>query len=589
MASKEMDLMVRIRANGAQALSELSKVDTQLGALLSKKIGGGATGSALAAGLGTGFRVISAGASMAGDAIDLMLKPLRIAGTAALGFGAFAAGMGVKAVRAAGDMETLKMRLEAVSGSAAEGQKIFDEAKKLSIGSPFDETALIEGAIALKMMGNYGPQNLKAIGDASAISQVPVEDLATAIGALRARSLKPLGIMLDLDENGEKAKIQFTDKMGQLRTIAAKGSADIKAQLFNALDIKFGGGMTRAGMTFRGMLTGLSREFHDLLAEGLGPGLMPAAMSFLSALRDGMKALVSPEEAKAFGEGVGQWLMTASDKLVAAFRVGQDIFASGKAMESLGIMMRAGAEILVRALIEYLQALGGIFMGMGRILAGAFLETLFLRARFLREPMVADAIMAMTPEERVASGIQTQIESRGNALDVVRGLSVEKQTELVSGAARERGVRVMEEGLNQARGAIPQAGANLRSITEEVGRQAMGEIGAATGIDIPGRLRAYEADVRTGRQSRMADRSMWMATPGEFQGPIDQRQQGSGIESPQYYRNPKGLTFSGSAATSAQAPSINITNLKVHSDRPGRLRSQLIRRAAGAAAVAAAV
>lgn len=91
--------------------------------------------------------------------------------------GAAALGAGTKAVRTAGEFEMLRVRLQGLTGSQKEANRLFDEFNKIASQTPFSVQEVIDAGATLEAFGQDSEQLLTGIADLAAFMQV---DIATA-------------------------------------------------------------------------------------------------------------------------------------------------------------------------------------------------------------------------------------------------------------------------------------------------------------------------------------------------------------------------------------------------------------------------
>jgi tape measure domain-containing protein len=94
-------------------------------------------------------------------------------------------GIGIKAIKSAGDFETLGIQLEILTGSAEKGKNLFQELSKYSAETPFELPEIVKATRTL-LGSNIALQDVvattKMLGDVSAGSGANLEQLAVVYG-----------------------------------------------------------------------------------------------------------------------------------------------------------------------------------------------------------------------------------------------------------------------------------------------------------------------------------------------------------------------------------------------------------------------
>lgn len=359
----QMTLKMEILARGQRALAELRKVQGEIA-----KVGHYAV--KMAALSKVAFQTV-------GRAVSWALRPLKWAAVGILGVGASLVALGAKAIGAAGEMETLELRLGAVTKNAEDAQRIFKETSKLAISSPFQMDELVDARIGLLNIGMVGADAIRAVGDASAITQRPLGDLVSMVASLETEPLRRMGIGLKTE--GDRFTFEFRDRMQQVQKIVVKGRDNARNALLGIFDVKYGGGMAKFAGAWRGLVSTMQDNLKQAMA-GIGQGLLPAAGRFVQAINTKLATALESGKLVEVGQKIGGWLMEAGDWIAAAVEKAGAVFENlrgkgGSAMaEGLRIAFGAGAEILVETLLRGLQAGTEIYLGIGRLIGMALIE-----------------------------------------------------------------------------------------------------------------------------------------------------------------------------------------------------------------------
>jgi len=451
----DMTLRMRIRARGQQALAVLRSVNDRVRRITTSIGRMGRTGAATFRGLGR--------------AGGLMLRPIKLLSGLALGLGLTFGALSGKALGAQGDLEALQIRLESVSKSAADARRIFAETRDLSIASPFTPDQLVDARIALLNLGQTGKDAITSLGDAAAITQRPLGDLASVVASLETEPLRRIGIQLKREAG--TFSFEFRDRMQEVRTIVADGVDDARRALLSIFDIKYGGGMGRFAAAWRGLMSTIRGNIKLALGQ-FGEGLMPAAKGFAAALNSRITDLMERGTLKDWGERVGTALTRAFDYGASVVERAKEIVTAvrddpEKMLQGVSIVMRTGADILATSLVNYLRAMGGVFAGIGRMIAGAFMEDLLLLPlpgmANVRQRKAAEAFDAMSLSQF------RKLKTEGiDQVDIWNAVFAGSDNRLQARIAAMQGPAAFQRGLDQAIGAFPGAAKETAGATAQL-------------------------------------------------------------------------------------------------------------------------
>jgi hypothetical protein len=475
---KELTLAMKIKANAAQAREEIAKVAGDI-----KNISGkiGSIGSATYNGGRSGLGALG---KMAGIAV----APLKILGGLAAVVGGATAGLGLAAINAAGDYESLQLRLEAVMATAKDAKKAFDETIKFANQTPFEAEDLINSRIVLEGIGIKGPRALKSTANAAAAMGRQVSELASVVASLETEPLRRLGI--GVAREGDHVELTFRDKMGRLQKIVADGAMESRQALLKVFDIKFTGATDKLGGSWKGIVSTMGDTIKAAFAS-FGKGLLPAAKKFITFLSEGLGSLIESGKIEEIGRRAGAWLLDAVNKVIAGVMVipqAAEAFsqtlaeAPGKMGELLGQVLTAAASIFVNTVVESWIASANMFKGIGKILAAAFMEEILqlpLMGNF-RQSKTEDILNGMTPDERREIGIKHGINTARPAA-IARKMTAEQQAAFV---AQQTGDKAMKSAMAETMSALPDA---LQRVKDQARTQIAGigtGVFGATGFDV---------------------------------------------------------------------------------------------------------
>jgi hypothetical protein len=350
----KMDLMLRIKAEGSDALQHLQKMNSELHLL---EFNAGSFKSAIS-GLFSG---------LASGAGTLIMKPLEMAGVAALGLGAGFAGLGVKSILAAADVEMLKIRLQAVVGSAEEANKVFEESKGLSKGTLFFSHQITEATLSLRAMGMTGKDSIKMVIDTASAMGKSLEETVGLLANPQGRGLKRFGIQAGKD--GDEFTVSYKNKMGQLVTLTADSAEEARKNLASIFSEKFGGAGARVGNSFTGAVASFASAIDDATKK-FGEGLLPAATAFVKQFSGQMNEYINSGKLEEMGKSVGAAVLNAVGIAVEAWDTVMDSGAPWT--EKLKIIILAMAQTLATSFATYLIAYAGVFRALAHMMALSF-------------------------------------------------------------------------------------------------------------------------------------------------------------------------------------------------------------------------
>ena len=385
MSKETMSLKMQIIATGAQALSEIAKVQK---------------------GVRAAGHDLSALGGYASGGFNFLLKPLKIGAGLAAGMAAALAALGGKAISAAAADEKLVSRLTAVYGSADKARKVFKELEGISRISPFNPEELTDAMFVLNSFGMGTKKNLGIVAATARAADMSISDLAQGISALQMRGLKKFGI--ELTSNGDQDVIKYRDKMQKIHTITTKTSDETRKSLMRIMEIKFGSSFETS--TF----SGLKKVFGNLIDQSfanVGDAMLPAAKSFFVAMNKELRTFIEGGTAEEWGKRAGKWLTDAVDKIVAAWQTMRTIAGQikenwDKGGSGVGEIIKTaivgGISFMLTSMFRVLGASVDIWVGIGKVLGAALMEQILQipGLGLMRDKMANSNISAMSPAER---------------------------------------------------------------------------------------------------------------------------------------------------------------------------------------------
>lgn len=307
----------------------------------------------------------------------------------AVALGAAFAAMGIKAARELGGM---KLRMKAMSSSAADFEKSWGDAFTLFLRTPLELGDTVEATTLLKAFGVQGMESLKAVASTAVMMGREIGDVVAAIGGMNAKQLRRLGI--ESSAVGGKFAFQFRDKAGNSMKLFANNIQDARKQVLKIMDIKFGGGLEIASKTFggamstlRGVKTAVLADLFKPLTSRLAPQIVrinealikmmesgkfvrfgnkirDVAIGFFSYARQMAKAV--REFAKSGGENLRTFALVFG-LVAAAFKLGLVV-----PMIKASAMLATGMIAAFKSILFWKIALVAGLASMTRILAATF-------------------------------------------------------------------------------------------------------------------------------------------------------------------------------------------------------------------------
>jgi len=554
--ANDMDLKMRILARGAQAERALKSVQNHV-ARISR------TTTRMAAGARVAFR-------MFGRAAKLAVAPLKIMAGIGLGLTLTLGALSGKALGAAGDIETLKLRLDGVSSSAKESNRIFAQTMRMSVFSPFEPDQLIDARIGLMNIGLVGKRALRALGDAASITQRPLADLVSVMAALEAEPLRRIGI----EAKREAGNFEFTfrNKMQQVKKITAQGIGEAREALISIFEVKYGGGMTRFARAWAGLISTLRGNIKLGLGQ-FGEGLMPVAKRFVDDINGRLSELIDSGRLRELGEQV-------AGKIEEAFTFARAVFEHGRAVmdslvnqdagawaDAMAKVMTSGAEILATSLVGYLKSMGGVFVGLAKIMSAAFIEDI-LQLPFMgwtRFKMADTALGKMNNKEK--NELFTRLGTNPEEF-YQRKLTLEQEVAIAvqgRGSLFTRGIEDALAGITTGSTAIAEQAATIMA-------EALAGIQKAAGYQGPG-FDQRLAGLRAGGMDKKLERILAGFEVVTMEGEVD--------NTGKRYRQRK-LARSGTAAVGDNYGRWNVTGVETPgADLAGAVLGELTKYQAG--------
>lgn len=260
-----------------------------------------------------------------------------------------------------GTYEALKLRLEGVTGSAEEAEKVFKSIAKFAESTPFALEDLVRAQILLKAVGMDGEKALKSVADAAAVMGSDVESIAMAVASLESEPLKRLGIRLQT--LGDQFTFTFKDRGGKDVKLFAKGAEEARKTLTKVFDKKFEGSVTKLSQSLFGLISTL-KDVGTATLAAFGAKFEEPLKKLVEQLTKSLGNLANSPFLDKLAKRVGEIFQMAS--LIAEISGGNFKPRTEKGQGVSSETMKEGITTFIKELMEYLLAVlsvGGARMG----------------------------------------------------------------------------------------------------------------------------------------------------------------------------------------------------------------------------------
>ncbi|NLH44026.1 MAG: hypothetical protein GX448_19485 [Planctomycetes bacterium] len=309
---------------------------------------------------------------MIGNAAGFVLKPVTMLAEGFAALKAATVAVGVASVGAAADYEMFNQQLRTVIRTREEADKAFSESIQFAVATPFTADDIIRTRIELESVGVRGSKAVRDVAEAAAAMDRNILDVARAVKSMEVEPIRNLGIMMDelyargVDDNFRKT---------------TEGFRKAQEELLDIFEERFGGGVEKMALTYKGLVSTLRGEVKDLRAT-FGEGLLETSELFVHDIITGIGEF--KDTARAAGVEFGKELAAARIDLLAGFRVGLDIARDiGAAMQADGIgtvildALKAGATILGEGLFTAFEASISLWKVIGTTIGEGVLQAIY--------------------------------------------------------------------------------------------------------------------------------------------------------------------------------------------------------------------
>lgn len=388
--------------------------------------------SAFVRGIGSATTRISRLAAHTASKAAAMGAAMATVGAAAAtaGFAIAAAGValvGGASVKAAADMETLRVAFEVVLGSADAARERMEELSRFAATTPFELPEIAKASKTLQSLTDgvlATGKGLTLVGDIAAATGQPFEEMAVTVGRLYSGLMSGTAAGESVSSLQELAvmspKVRAQLEAMQAQGLKGKAVWDVYANSVSGLT----GMMDKQSRTFNGLVSslmdgvaGYARGFGEPLMEFLKPGLQfaidamgefesgaaVAGEKFVGYLKQatGLAVTMFAEPEKyvdAIGLSLQHGIAVAGNHLALMFETARDLAASvfqkgyvealgaalladvslfgaefGKAIYEITLSMSAGLEWAFQQALEFFDGgWRGVAANLQALLANAF-------------------------------------------------------------------------------------------------------------------------------------------------------------------------------------------------------------------------
>jgi tape measure domain-containing protein len=238
------------------------------------------------------------------------------------------AGLSIKGVKLAADLEETATSFEVLLGSAQRAKEMLAEVQQFAAATPFEFPELADAGRKLLAFGSGASDVLNELKSLGAIAKgvgAPIGDLADLYGKARVQGKLMAEDINQLTGRGIPVIQEFAKQFGvgseKVRKLVEEGKIG-SPELQKAIAALTGAGgqffgmMEKQGKTFNGLLSNLTDSWNDLLRTFGTPimqGLKPA-LNEMAKLLDSMHS-----SAIAWGQAIGDGVRAA----VQLFKTGQ--------------------------------------------------------------------------------------------------------------------------------------------------------------------------------------------------------------------------------------------------------------------------
>lgn len=184
-----------------------------------------------------------------------------------------------KALKATAEFEKLRMQMEVLTGSAEDGERVFQRLVKFAAETPFELNELAKAQNTLMGFGETADEaynHLKMIGDIAAVSGGDFQGIAVAFGQVSASGRLMGQDLLQLVNNGVPILKMLSEEMGvpkdRIKDLVSEGkvSFPVLVRAFERATSKggaFEGGMDKLSKTLGGVYSTFKDSVNIALSK----------------------------------------------------------------------------------------------------------------------------------------------------------------------------------------------------------------------------------------------------------------------------------------------------------------------------------
>jgi len=210
-----------------------------------------------------------------------VLGPLLLAGGVAK--------LGKTAITTAGQFEALKTRLQAMTGSIQQAEKLFNNFNKVAATTPFAVANVVEAGVNLKAFGLNAEESIKPVADLAAFMGVDIVDAAGAMGRAFAGGAGAADILR------ERGILQLIKDSEGIEDLSKLTLPEFREALVNAMtdpDGMIAGATDLLATTWQGKLSNMQDAWSRLMAA-VGDKILPFAKDLASKVTEGLNNAIA--------------------------------------------------------------------------------------------------------------------------------------------------------------------------------------------------------------------------------------------------------------------------------------------------------
>jgi tape measure domain-containing protein len=203
------------------------------------------------------------------------------------------AGLGLAAVKAAADLQTMETQFVSLTGGAEQAGQMVDKLNQFAAATPYEIEGIASAARQLIAAGtdvNDVTNQLQYLGDIAAVSGVPIEEMASIFAKVQAKGKVELENLNQLAERGIPIFTMLSEATGLLPSELGAGavSVDLFNQTLMSMAQEGGfafGAMENLSQTAAGKFS-TAMDGLKMAAASLGEVLLPIATAVIDKVTE---------------------------------------------------------------------------------------------------------------------------------------------------------------------------------------------------------------------------------------------------------------------------------------------------------------